>query len=103
MASPARASSPRREVPSTTARPRRAPASGTRDLALAALRGGHHALQLAQRVERALGEHRPVEAERHGIRTARHVERAPGRGVAVLVETAQGKQWIAREVLDGGL
>src|SRR4051812_5273171 len=108
-ARPTRASRPRRDV--RAARPsanaprsvhpprllapllaRRAPTSGMRRLQRTALRGGKHALELRQAVERPLGQHDAGErVERGGVRAAGHPRRGPGVGVAMLVEDLDGE------------
>src|SRR5918997_1020285 len=67
------------------------------------LRGGQDGLQLRARVERALGQHGAVVADRHRERAARHVGQRPRVGVFLLVEAAQRHPGVALEVGHGGL
>src|SRR3954451_8314572 len=100
-ASPARARKPRRELPAA----RRSTASPVRSGTGArhpALRSGEDRLELATRVERALGQDRPVGAERDGVRATRHVGGAPRAGLARLVERTQDDVRMEREALDRG-
>src|SRR4051812_6993685 len=79
-ASPARASSPRRDV-------RAASCSSMGGLERAPLGGADDALELAEAVEGALRQHDPVaRIQRDRVRRARHVGGRPGVGVAMLVE-----------------
>src|SRR3954470_9156966 len=73
---PARARNPRREVDPATA------SLSTHRLG----RGGEHALELEERVERPLGERLAVGRQNDGVRAARNGELAPGLGVLLLVE-----------------
>src|SRR5215210_6885188 len=76
---PVRARKPRRELAPATAS---LSTHGPR-------RVGQQALELQQRVERALREHLAVAREHDGIRAAGHRERLPGVGVGLLVESLQ--------------
>src|SRR5215208_3580576 len=61
------------------------------------------ALQLVERVERALGEHLAVGREHNGIRAARDGERGPRVGVGLLVEELQLDSRVIREQSQGRL
>src|SRR3954469_5822703 len=101
-ASPARARKPRRELPAA----RRSTASAVRSATPPGhppLRRGQDRLELAGRVERALGQDRPVGAERDRVRAARHVGGGPRAGLPRLVERAQDDARMKREALDRGL
>src|SRR5215218_3217058 len=79
---------PRRELPSGT---QRSPPP---------LGGRQHGLELRARVERPLGEHGPVAAERDRERTAGDVGHRPRAGVLDLVEAPHGDPRVAREGVD---
>src|SRR5919201_4307104 len=76
---PARARKPRRDV-----------ASATDSLSIyRSCRGDEQALQLVERVERALREHLAVRREDDSIRAAGILELGPRSGVSLLVEELQ--------------
>src|SRR3954469_15193834 len=83
-ASPTRASKPRRDV-------RAASCSSMDRLQRAPLGGADDALELAEPVERPLGQHDPVaRVQRDRVRRAGHARGGPGLGVALLVEDLDG-------------
>src|SRR5215218_2146355 len=69
----------------------------------APLRGGEHALELGEVVERPLGQHDAAEVERDRIRAPRRVDRPPRLGVDPLLEHLDRERRIAAQRGNGRL